>query len=108
MPYATGQKTKLPFDAGTVSITTVPSACSSATTVLPPTIGCAEPAIIYPLIELDADCSETSPACSTVFSRYCPLPCTTTEAHASKSIFKSYVCPEPIVMLTLTICQNGI
>src|SRR3989442_5846243 len=108
MPSATGQKTNLPFDAGTASITTVPSACSSATTVLPPTIGCVEPSIIVPPIELEADCSETSPACRTGFSRYCPLPCTTTEAQASKSIFKSFVCPEPTVKFPPAICPDGI
>src|SRR5207244_6259757 len=42
------------------------------------------------------------------FSRYCPLPCTTTEAHASKSIFKSFVCPEPTVKLPPAICPDGI
>src|SRR5207247_9875004 len=76
--------------------------------VLPPTIGAAEPSIIVPLIELDADCNETSPACSTGFSRYCALPCTTTEAQASKSIFKSFVWPEPTVKLPPAICPDGI
>src|SRR5436309_12576824 len=109
MPSATGQKTKLPSEAGTASITTLPSACSSATTVLPPTTACCdEPSIVVPLIELDADCNETSPACRTGFNRYCPLPSTTTVAQASKSIFKSFVCPEPIVKLPPAICPDGI
>src|SRR5207245_3896892 len=97
-----------PFVALIHPSTRVQSACSSATTVLPATIRCAEPSIIVPLIELDADCNETSPACRTGFNRYCPLPCTTTEAQASKSIFKSFVCPEPIVKLPPAICPDGI
>src|SRR5215469_395429 len=57
---------------------------------------------------MDVEVSATSPACSTGFRRYCPLPSCTMDWQASKSIFRSLVSPAAIVNWPPAICPLGI
>src|SRR5581483_2953051 len=111
MPAGTGQREKFPLASGVVCILTCTtpalSRCSSATMALPPTIGCPVVlSISLPVIELAV--GDTSPACSTGFSRNVPVPVVTIEAHPSKSIFRSFVWPEAMVNCPPAICPEGI
>ena len=112
VPVATGQNENVPAEFVTVSMTTRSMPfwfCSRATTTFPPTIGCCvAESITNPLMDVLVDWSATSPACSTGFILYCPLPWTTTEAHALKSMFKSLLSPDATVNCPPAICPEGI
>src|SRR5882757_9402713 len=110
VPAGSGQKTKPPLASASVFIKTrstpLASFCSSAMSTRPLTALPVALSTTVPLIETEV--VETSPACSTGFSRYCPLPCKTMETQVLKSISRSLVSPAAMVRPPLAIWPGGI